>query len=147
MKYFWNEEDLIEHFTLSAEEHQLLTHKSESAKIGIAVLLKFLQYEGRFPNSKNDIPPAIVRFIAIQINVKPEALARYNWQGRAIEYHRAEIRKQFGFKKWRTEYVALSVDWLQANVVGKQDLHDHLKEALQTHPLSLMLEDGFGAPL
>ncbi len=37
-----------------------------------AVLLKTLQYEGKFPTSQKEIPKAVVQFIARQIDVPSE---------------------------------------------------------------------------
>ncbi len=43
MKHFWPKEDLIAFFTISAEEQTLLANRSAHAKLGFAVLLKYLQ--------------------------------------------------------------------------------------------------------
>ncbi len=120
MNYFWTEEDLIAHFTLSEDEHRLLAHKSAPARLGFAVLLKSLQYEGRFPASANEVPKAVVRFIAKQIDVAPQSLADFQWRGRTIEYQRSAIRKLLGFRKWRTEYVKRFVHWLQMSMACRQ---------------------------
>ena len=85
MKHIWPEEELIEHFTLSLDERSLITNKSASLQIGFAILLKFFQYEGRFPVAKNEIPKPIIRYIARQIDVSEEAFLDYKWEGRTPE--------------------------------------------------------------
>ncbi len=52
MKRNWQPEELIEHWTLLEAELALLTKKTASNRLGLALLLKFFQYEGRFPLSK-----------------------------------------------------------------------------------------------
>ena len=64
MKHIWPEEELIEHFTLSGDERKLLENKSAPLQLGFAALLKFFQYEGRFPLVKHEIPKPVIRYIA-----------------------------------------------------------------------------------
>jgi hypothetical protein len=37
--------------------------------LGKAVLLKFFQYEGRFPESVAELPSAVVEYVAQQLNL------------------------------------------------------------------------------
>jgi hypothetical protein len=55
MKRNWELDDLIEHFTLLPNELSLLGNKTGSTRLGFGVLLKFFQYEARFPNNTSDI--------------------------------------------------------------------------------------------
>ncbi len=64
MKRSWQPEELIEHWTLIPTELNLLTKKTATNRLGIALLLKYFQYEGRFPTSKADIPRDIIRYVA-----------------------------------------------------------------------------------
>lgn len=104
-------------------------------KIGFAILLKILQYEGRFPTSPKDAPKAVVQFIARQIDVSAKELGNYKWKGRTIEYHRAKIRKLLGFKRWRTDYTKRVVDWLQTNVVPNKNGYEQFSENFQQQHL------------
>ena len=49
MKRQWDIEELIEHFTLVEEEVSILGSKIGSSRLGCALLLKYFQHEGRFP--------------------------------------------------------------------------------------------------
>jgi hypothetical protein len=140
MKHFWSDDDLIEFFTLSKEEHQLLVNRSAPAKLGYAVLLKILQCEGRFPTAQNEVPKAVVQFIARQIDISSEELGSYKWKGRTIEYHRAQIRKLLGFKRWRADYTKRVVHWPQTSVVPNQNGYEQLKDALLKHLRKLKIE-------
>ena len=64
MKRNWQPEELIEHWTLIPTELNLLTKKAATNRLGIALLLKYFQYEGRFPTSKAEIPSEVVRYVA-----------------------------------------------------------------------------------
>ena len=64
MKRNWQPEELIEHWTLIPTELDLLTKKTATNRLGIALLLKYFQYEGRFPTSKAEVPSEVIRYIA-----------------------------------------------------------------------------------
>ena len=68
MKTNWNAEELVQHFTLQADEREFLSLSEPHNQLGKAVLLKYFQYEARFPSAKSDIPQAIVQFIAYQLD-------------------------------------------------------------------------------
>ena len=140
MKQLWPEQDLIAFFTLSPEERRLVANKSAPMKIGFAVLLKTLQYEGRFPLSHSDVPKSVVQFISRQLEVAPEELKQYKWRGRTIESHRAAIRKRLGFKRWRRQYTDTVIDWVQDNIAYKQHGHEQIKQAVLKHLHQLKIE-------
>ena len=57
MKQRWTPAELVETFTLSPDELTLLTaNMADHTKLGFVVLLKFLQYEGRFPKDPIEAP-------------------------------------------------------------------------------------------
>ena len=49
MKQYWDDLALAEHWSLGDDELPLLDNRTESSRLGFAVLLKFFQLEGRFP--------------------------------------------------------------------------------------------------
>ena len=64
MKRNWQPEELIEHWTLLPNELDLLTKKTATNRLAIALLLKYFEYEGRFPVSKAEIPSDAIRYVA-----------------------------------------------------------------------------------
>lgn len=82
-------EDLAERWTLDASNWELLANKSGATRLGFAALLKFFEFENRFPRNREELPPAANRFLADQVRVPAEAWEEYRWTGRTIEYHRA----------------------------------------------------------
>ena len=93
----WETEELVENWTLLPQELELVKKKVDAGQIGFAILLKYFQIEARFPHSSTEISETIVRYIASQLNIDSSLYSQYNWQGRSIKNHRAEIRELFGF--------------------------------------------------
>jgi hypothetical protein len=117
MKHDWNADELLEHWTLLPGEKRLLANKSGVTRLGFAVLLKFFQHEGRFPRQRQDVPGVVVEYIASQIDVAPPQWAAYDWDGRAIKYHRAQIREFLGFREATVEDGEALVAWLDEHVL------------------------------
>jgi len=128
MKRFWNEEDLIEHFTISPQEYDLLKGRSSAGKFGFILLLKFMQYEGRFPSSFKEIPKDILKYIETQLNASSD-LSKYNWNGREAKNHRVIIREFLGFKKWSRNYTDELTEWLKTNIIAKFFKDTQIKES------------------
>ena len=93
MKRQWDIEELIEHFTLIKEDEDFLANKVGATRLGCALLLKYFQYEGRFPNAKYEIPKAVVDYVARQLKLDADLFAQYDWDGRTIKLHPTQIRQ------------------------------------------------------
>jgi hypothetical protein len=127
MKRRWEQEDLLEHWTLSASDQAHLGNKTGATRLGFAVLLKFFQREGRFPAFKNEVPSVVIAFVAAQVGVDPSAYLHYDWQGRTLEYHRALIRKALGFR----ESILEDAEHLQHWMIGEALPQEHQEERLR----------------
>ena len=68
MKRIWSSDELNEHWRLAFNELDLTKQKRGANRLGFALLLKFFEYEGRFPFEKNEIPSCVQAFIAEQLN-------------------------------------------------------------------------------
>jgi hypothetical protein len=62
MKRVWTADELVEYWTLTPSELALLANKTGPTRLGFALLLKFFQSEGRFPQRRNEIPPTIMGY-------------------------------------------------------------------------------------
>src|SRR5438067_5492747 len=83
MKRHWTNEELAEHWILSSKELDLIgDSKTDHNLLGAACLLKYFQFEGRFPAQKQDIPPIVTVHLAQQLGVVPEKIIPYDWEGR-----------------------------------------------------------------
>lgn len=96
MRQDWTPEQLVDHWTLEEGDRTLIGNKSGPTRLGFALLLKSFQLQGRFPTYAEEMPPAAVPFVADQVNVDAGLFGKYAWTGRTIEYHRHQIRKEYG---------------------------------------------------
>ncbi len=99
MKRNWQPEELIEHWTITDSEKVLLKGKTQTNRLGLAVLLKFYEYEGRFPLSNSEIPAQALHYLAKQLKIDPNRLKDYNFQGRSFKVYRVAIRNFLGFRE------------------------------------------------
>ncbi|MFC9288896.1 DUF4158 domain-containing protein [Streptomyces sp. NPDC057052] len=91
-------EDLIEVWTLLEDDMKQVRNNSGATRLGFALLLKFFEVEARFPESAQEVPTAAVEYVAQQVKVPAEARADYDWQSKAIQRRRGEIRAAYGFR-------------------------------------------------
>src|SRR5712692_2628633 len=98
MKRQWDIEELIEYFTLIEEDLEILTNKTGATRLGCALLLKCSQMEGHFPLAYNDIPKAIVDYVARQLKLDAVLFTQYDWEGRTIEGHWTQIREHISIR-------------------------------------------------
>ncbi len=140
MKRNWQPEELIEHWTLLPTELALLTKKTATNRLGIALLLKFYQYEGHFPASRAEIPTTAIRYVADQLQIDPERLGDYDFEGRTIKAHRALIRNFLGFREATVKDARALTDWLLTQVLAYDLKLESLTLAAQNHLRSLKIE-------
>jgi TnpA family transposase len=129
MKRAWHPDELVEHWTILPGEHKLIGNKYGPTRLGFAVLLKFFQHEGRFPRQPSEVPRCIVEYIAQQVDVGPETWEQYDWHGRSIEYHRAQLRQQFGFREASGADGEGLRTWLCDHVLCTTHRVEHVREA------------------
>lgn len=104
MKRIWNTAEREEHWTLSTEERQAaLDNKTDASRLGFALLLKWFEYEGRFPTTRSDVPTEVISYLARQLNLSESVFADYDWGSRTMERHRSLIRERLGFHEATTE--------------------------------------------
>lgn len=129
MKRSWTEEELIERWMLTPDELPLLANKSGATRLGFAILLRFFAGEGRFPGSKSEVPGQVVAYIGNQVGVPAEEYLQYDWQGRTIKYHRAQIREFFGFREITEQDGERIASWLFEELLPREQDPERLREA------------------
>jgi hypothetical protein len=137
----WELEDLIECWTLDEEDVRLLANKSGATRLGFALTLKYFEQEGRFPRRAADIPEAVVGYVAGQAGVAAGEFAAYDWSGRTVKNHRAQIRDALGFREPTVGDEDKLADWLAAEVCTAELNRDRLRAAL-CHVRQAELTDG-----
>ncbi|RAM49937.1 MAG: Tn3 family transposase [Hapalosiphonaceae cyanobacterium JJU2] len=126
MKRHWEVDELIEHWTLLPSEEALLENKIGANRLGFAVLLKFFQLEGRFPSEKSDVPKPVIVYLAKQLSISWEEYHAYDWQGRSIKYHRAQIRSFLDFREATASDETEMINWLVEQVLAHEQDIEHL---------------------
>jgi len=134
-------------WTLRAADRALLGNKSGTTRLGFAVLLKLFQADGRFPRRAEDVPAIAVETVARQAGVPAAAWTGYDWRGRTIEYHRAQIRAALGFREATDEDAAALTHWLEGQVLATERRHDRLVAAAKERCRSLRIEPPFSERL
>ncbi|WP_318212876.1 DUF4158 domain-containing protein [Streptomyces sp. SJL17-1] len=112
-------DELVEHWTLLKDEHVLVSGKRGATRLGFAVLLKFYTQHGRFPRGRFELPGEAVELVTRQVRVPASALEAYEWTGRTIDYHRAQIRKHLGSRGNPSDAEKLTA-WLVEHVACKE---------------------------
>ncbi|MEM9092449.1 MAG: DUF4158 domain-containing protein, partial [Cyanobacteria bacterium P01_F01_bin.53] len=130
MQRKWENHELAEHWTIEQADHQLIRQKRGVNRLGFALLLKFFQLKGRFPEKKNEIPRVVRAFVAEQLSATESDYEQYDWEGRGIKRHRAEIRKLHGFHRMRTSEFDSLRQWLIDKVVPQAINERRLKALL-----------------
>ena len=126
----FDQDELIDRWTLVGAELELVSGKRGATRLGFALLLRFYTERGRFPRGRGEIPDGAVGYVARQVGVTSTDIAFYEWSGRTIEYHRAQIRKALGFRECSVADAEVAVDWLVANVTQVQRGADAVRDRL-----------------
>lgn len=144
MKRSWTEEELVEQWTLFPDELVLVGAKTGHTRLGFAVMLRFFAGEGRFPRDKHEVPVEVLRFVGEQVGegseAGPEGWLRYDWGGRSVKYHRAQIREFFGFREATAEDGENVASWLLAEVLPREQDAVKLREAFHSRCRALRIE-------
>lgn len=130
MRRRWTPEELETTWSLQPCERALLANKTGATLLGFVVILKFFQIEGRFPASPQEIPEAVIPFLANQIGIESEVWSQYQWKGRAFEYHRSLIRRHLGFREATIPDAKELENWLRETVLPVEQRFERLRESL-----------------
>lgn len=123
-------DELVEHWMVLEDERTLVGGKRGATRLGFALLLKFYTRQGRFPAGGSDLPGAVVEFVARQVQVAPADLGGYEWVGRSIERHRAQIREHLGFRECTVTDAEQLTAWLAEHVAQRERWPERVREEL-----------------
>lgn len=126
----WEPEDVVACWTLLEADWRLVGNKRGATRLGFALLSKFFEQEARFPRHAGEVPQEAVEYVASQVGVDPGEFSSYDFSGRTIIYHRAQIREAFGFREaTRADEDRLS-RWLAEEVCPVELDDERVREAL-----------------
>ena len=123
-----DQDELIDRWTLVGDELNLVAGKRGATKLGFALLLRVYTERGRFPRGRGEIPDAAVDYVARQVAVGATEIAFYEWSGRTIEFHRAQIRKALGFREGSVADAEALAEWLITNVTQSERSGERVRE-------------------
>ncbi len=129
MKRHWNEQELVEQWTLTVTEKQHVNQRTDRGRIGFAVFLKFLQIEGRFPLYHREVPWVAVDFLAQQLGLTGSAWLDFPMKGSSNERVRAEIRACLGFHPVTVADAEQLQHYLLEHVLPQDQEARHLRSA------------------
>ena len=132
MRQYFTPQELADHFTLLPDEQGLLANKSGANRLGFVVLLKYFQWEGRFPETPQDIPSAVVQHIAHTLSLSADRFLEYDLEGRTARYHKEQIRQWTGFRPGTTIDAEAVTAWVCS--------HTRVDEATISHLTARVLE-------
>jgi hypothetical protein len=124
--------EFVEHWTLLDDERELIAGKRGPTRLGFTVMLKFFTQMGRFPRGRAELPDEAVEYVARQVGVEPGDMGFYEWTGRTIEYHRAQIRGHLGFRECSVADADTLAEWLAGNVCETE--RRPVRDRLRDHP-------------
>jgi len=140
VKRQWSEAELDIHWILTAQEEVLTVARQGPGRFGFVVLLKFFQYEGRFPESRREIPADVMRYVAVQLAMPLNTLDDFDWQGRTARRQRAEILAWLGIRRMKAVDWRAVATWLDAEVLPLdltlEQVTERTRDWLRAHRLS-----------
>ena len=115
--------------------------KIDYNRLGYALMLKYFQHEGKFPQRKQDIPGQIIIHIAQQLRMQESAYAYYNWTGRTQKRQRSHIRSLLGFRIGTAADANEVTEWLSSHALLCENRQfDRLKEVVYERYRDLKIE-------
>jgi hypothetical protein len=123
-------DELVEHWTVLDDEQALVDAKHGGLRLGFALLLKHYTRHGRFPTGVAELPDAAIEFVARQLQVPAVDVGTYEWTGRSIERHRAQIREHLGFRECTVTDAEQLTAWLAEHVAERERRPEQVRNEL-----------------
>jgi hypothetical protein len=117
MKQYWSEGELVEFWTLTDVDRQVSDQRTPRGRFGLAVLLKFFQFEGRFPSYHKEVPLPAVDDVAGPLAVPAIPWFDYPVKGRSGSRDREQLRTSLGFRQATSADAEHIQCWLSQEVV------------------------------
>ena len=130
MKHNWNRQELNTFWMLDHSEHSLIEQRTGHGRLGFALLLKFFQLEGHFPDHHRAVPKVAVEFLAEQLGLPANAWQAFSFSDRTAKRIRAQIRDHFGFRPATSQDAEQLQQWLLQVVVSDDHDPEHLRRSV-----------------
>jgi TnpA family transposase len=123
MRQSWSEEELAEHWSLLPDERRLLGKKINKNRLIFAMMLKFFQYTGRFPEDLATFPKIIINNLAKQLKLTVDDSANNSvLDEQLVRKYKLIIRKFLNFKAADSNDVEQIQRWLVTDILPQEDV-------------------------
>jgi len=106
-------QDLVTFFTLSeTDKAQIPVYSAIHNRLGFALQICTLRFMGFVPDDFQSIPPAVVEYVARQLDTIPDDLAEYGTRDQTRTEHLQKIMDYLGYRKINSKDLGMLSDWL-----------------------------------
>lgn len=111
--------DIARYYTFNSEDLKIINSRRRvHNRLGFAVQLCYLRFPGRVWEIGEEVPKAVLYYIALQLEVKPKVIKAYALRDTTRREHLAEIQKLFGFSSFRISHYKQLSKWLLPLALG-----------------------------
>lgn len=122
--------DLVADWTVRGDDVEFVSGSHARTQLGLLLLLKFFEREARFPAGPGEFPEGAVEFVSRQATLDAGSLDEYEWDGRTVKRHRAQVRSLLGFRECSVSDADLLTEWLIEHVAGSERSVERVRAAL-----------------
>lgn len=116
---------LIRHYTLSAADIGMIRRgRGDHHRLGYALMLCYLRYPGRSLRAGEVPDPALVSFVADQVDVLPDSLGPYLASEQNRRRHSAALLNRLGLRAFGPRAANELATWLLPHAIEKERLID-----------------------
>jgi TnpA family transposase len=135
------EREMTRYYALSADDLAVIErHRRPQNRLGFTVQLAYLRFPGRPWDPHEQIPPAVLTYLAQQIGEVPDTLADYAARDPTRREHLAHIQRTFGFQPFTPQTYRELSRWLLPIALSSDQgivLADAVIEELRTRKIIL----------
>ncbi len=97
---------------------------------GLRASAEVLYASRSVPVGASDLPDGVVEFVARQLRVAPADIGSYEWTGRSVERHRAQIRERLSFRECTVVDADQLAAWQAENVAELERRPERVRDEL-----------------
>lgn len=128
-----DQRELVRHFTLSAADLAATRRcRGDHNRLGHALMLCYLRFPGRALRAGERPPPALLAFVAEQVEVLPDAIDDYLAAERSRQRQAVERQEQLGLRPFGTRAATELMDGLLAQAIENDRLADLAMLVMET---------------
>src|SRR3972149_4948473 len=105
-------------YFLDTEELALVQSKATAEnQMAFAIMLKFLQHEGRYPTQADELSKTMIDSLSAQLNCNDIHVDNFNWKSRIAKRFRQEIRALLDYNEPTEADSEHLIQWLMEEIL------------------------------